>query len=126
MRTLIVAVSAVFRDLIRVGFRTRTQVIAENLYGDNWRSIRNGTTPTSTHSGGQASAGRVGSVLSLGNSTRHREAMHIRSLAPSRFPTVLAMEIAIGGSPAATEEHTNADRHHGERESELGRRADCQ
>jgi len=55
----------------------------------------------------------------LGNSTRHREAKHICSVAPSRFPTVLAMEIAIGGSPAATEEPTNADCHDGKRESEL-------
>ena len=32
MRALIVAALAVLRDLIRVGFRTRAQIIAENLF----------------------------------------------------------------------------------------------
>ena len=126
MRALIVAVSAVFRDLIRVGFRTRTQVIAENLF------LRRQLALYQERKARRRRPTAVTKVTLVVLSRFFSWATALAIVKPCtfvrwhRFPTILAMEIATGWAPAATEEPANADRHHGKRESKLGRRADRQ
>jgi len=126
LRALIVAVLAVLRDLIRVGFRTRAQIIAENLF------LRRQLALYQERKARRRRPTAVTKVTLVVLSRFFSWATALAIVKPCtfvrwhRFPTILAMEIATGRAPAATEEHTNADRHHGKRESELGRRADCQ
>ena len=126
MGVLIGVVLALLRDLIhRVsdssGDHRRESVLttaARPLSGKE-------DSPASTHTVCETRAGCLEQVLLVGASTGHRAIEHIRSLAASRLPIVLAVEIATRRTAAATQETTNADPHHVGRESELGRRADC-
>jgi hypothetical protein len=59
-------------------------------------------------------------VLPMGTSVGYREAQHFHSMAPSVVSLVLAVEISTTGASAIAQKHSNADHHHGLRESELG------
>ena len=67
----------------------------------------------------------AGSILSLGVSAVHRKADDLYPLAPRRIPVVLALEVSTSWPSSAPQELASADLHHGKRESELGRTADC-
>ena len=120
LRALIVAVLAVLRDLIRVGFRTRAQIIAENLFlrrqlalYQERKTRRRRPTP----------AAKLALVV-LSRFFPWATALAIVKpytfVRWHRFPTILAMEIATGRAPAATEEPASPDHHYGAGESELG------
>ena len=115
-------VLAVLRDLIRIGFRTRAEIIAENLFlrrqlalYQERKTRRRRPTPSA-----KLALVVLSKFFSWAPRTGHRAIEHIRSLAPNRLPIVLAVEIATRRTAAATQETTNADPHHGRRESELG------
>src|SRR4051794_24119290 len=70
-------------------------------------------SPASTHTACQTRSAYVEQVPSVGISTSHRAIEHIHSLAPSRLPNVLAVEIATGRTAATTQQPANADLCHG-------------
>jgi hypothetical protein len=111
-----------FRDMVRVWFRTRAELIAENLvlrrqlalYQERKARRRRANT------GCETSSGRLEPVLPVGTGAGDCQTEHIGSLAPSRISSVLALEIPSSRSPAIAQEPASAHQHNGGRESELG------
>jgi hypothetical protein len=121
LRAPIVVVLAVLRDLIRIGFRTRAQIIAENLflrrqlalYQERKTRRRRPTPPAKLALVVLSRFFPWAPALAIVQSSHSFDA-------PSRLPTVLALEIAPARSATTTQEPADADPHDGRRESELG------
>jgi hypothetical protein len=112
--------------MVRVWFRPRAELIAENLFLRRQLALHQEQGPTSTdHAGCETRADRLEPVLPVGTDDRDYQAEHIRSLAPSWISAVLAVTIPSGRSATTSQEPSSTHLYHGERKSELGGGAHC-
>jgi hypothetical protein len=115
---------AIVWDLIRVLFRSRAAVVAENLFLRRQLALylerktrRLRPTPAT-----KFALAMLSPILSLGERSGDCQAGHVGPLAPSRIPSLLALEVSVRWPSSAAQE--SARTYHGDRtsESELGRR----
>jgi hypothetical protein len=92
LRALFLVLLALARDLVRIGLRSRSEIIAENLFlrrqlalYQERKTRRRRPMPATDH---------FEPVLFVQRSASDRQTKHFRSLAPGWISTVLATEIS--------------------------------
>jgi hypothetical protein len=113
-------------DLVRVLFRSRPAVMAENLllrrqlalYVER-KTRRRRPTPAI-----KVALFNPEPFLSLDERSGDCEAGYVHPLAPGGIPSLVALEVSARWPPTAAHEPTRAHRADGSGESELGRRKD--